>query len=110
MAHHENVVLQQCFAHLLQMKEAGVMFAEALVPTARAAGRTPGDFASPSYEGGVGEGESKGLIQDLGETAEAALQAVVHQRDAHPGTRPAGVLRFDLVLMNRPIHALGAAV
>ena len=69
------------------------MFAEALVPTAHAAGRTPGDPSTSSHGGGVGEGESKGLLQDLGETAEAALQAVAHQRHAESGTQSAGVLR-----------------
>lgn len=74
-----------------QMKEAGVILASALVPTVHAAGRTAGDSLPHVHEGGVGEGESRGLLQDLGETAEAALQAVAHQRHAGSNTQPAGV-------------------
>lgn len=62
-----------------QVKAAGALLAEKIIPVAHAA---------PRGEPPVGEGKSKGLLEDLGENVEEAVEAVVHPH--HDARHPRG--------------------
>lgn len=69
---------------VLQFLAAGLAVKEVVIPTAYALERSSGD-EPPS--GGVGEGQSMGHIQQLGQTAEAVLEHAVTDQPQSPGVK-----------------------
>lgn len=89
-----------------QFLAAGLAVKEVVIPSAYAVERSSGD---EPLRGGVGEGQSMGHIQQLGQTAEAVLEHAMTDRPQSPGVNIRNDLYVSvshLVFLQKSIHRL----